>query len=173
MKALELLARAESMGASIRVDGSDLVLSCRETLPDEFIEELRRYKSDVLAALNASDDPAGHPTTCRGCTTMIQSGTTLCTACGSARSPLVRYAVELAALAQERTLRGRALLALDKRGYPRLQLSDDQTGGPGLVRWCAVLRDAETPTLEAIVRMAAEDSETSTPRRERSEGVNR
>jgi hypothetical protein len=103
-----------------------------------------------------------NPVTCRGCGVVIPSGTTLCVGCGAARSPLVRYAVELSELANERTLRGRALVALDRRRYPQLQLAKGRRVGPGLVSWCPVLRAADAKTLRRIIELAERSQAGST-----------
>ena len=157
MNALDLLSRAEALGASVKAEGNELVLRSRTNLPAELLDDLRRNKADVLAvliALNAAD-PAIHPTACRGCARVIPAGTTLCVECGSARSPLVRHAVELSTLAKERTLRGLALVALDKLRYPRLRLPTGETVGPGLISWCPVLRAASASTLTAVLQLAS------------------
>jgi RNA polymerase subunit RPABC4/transcription elongation factor Spt4 len=153
VNALDLLAQAEALGASVKAEGNELILRSRINLPEELIDELRRNKAGVLAALHAlsEDDPAVHLTACRGCSRVIPAGTTLCVQCGSARSPLVRFAVELSELADERTLRGQVLVALDKLHYPRLRLPSGETTGPGLVAWCPVLRDANASVLKALL----------------------
>jgi hypothetical protein len=48
--ALELLESVEARGGSIRIDGQDLVISPREAA-EPVLEELRRYKAELLAEL--------------------------------------------------------------------------------------------------------------------------
>jgi hypothetical protein len=91
------------------------------------------------------------PVACRGCAAVIRAGTTLCQDCGSKKSPLVRLAVELSSLAQERSSRGRALVALDRRRYPRLRLRDGRRVGPGLLAWGPVLREMDSDELEHLL----------------------
>jgi hypothetical protein len=155
VNALDLLSQAEALGASVRAEGNELVLKCRTRLPDELIDDFRRNKADVLAVLSAlnSDDAAAHPTACRGCARVIPAGTTLCLDCGSARSPLIKFAVQLSNISKERTLRGQVLVGLDKLHYPRLRLPTGDTVGPGLVAWCPILRDASTSELTALLEL--------------------
>jgi hypothetical protein len=152
MTAEEVLTRAQALGVTVSVDGPDLVVRCEAGLPTDLVEELRQHKSELLFLL--ANDPDDDPVCCRGCAEVIPAGTTLCVECGSARSPLVRYAVELSALAAEKTLRGQALVALDRRRYPKLTLSGGHSIGPGLIAWAAVLRDAKAPTLRRIIALA-------------------
>jgi hypothetical protein len=91
---------------------------------------------------------------CRGCGSDIPMGRTLCCACSVANSPLVQNAVALSELSREPSLRGRALVALDHRRYPRLQLSRTRSAGPGLIAWCPVLRAGDARTLRRIIELA-------------------
>ena len=129
---------------------------------------MRKNKQDILAVLHSlsDDDTLTHPTACRGCARVIPAGTTLCIQCGSARSQLVRFAVELSALAEEQTLRGQALVALDRAHYPRLRLPGGLTVGPGLTDWCPVLRDADSPTLEAIIQLVRKNRQAASDGKE-------
>jgi len=56
-------------------------------------------------------------------------------------------------LAYERHRRASALVALDRRRYPRLRLSDGRTVGPGLLAWAPVLREMDAPTLDVLLRL--------------------
>lgn len=160
MKAAELLKRAQKMGVSVFIDGADLVLRAPTQLPTDFIEELRRHKAEIRTFLEHEASPS--IATCRGCAAAIPVGTTLCAVCGSARSPLIRYAVELSELAEQKTFRSSALLALDKCGYPRLALRDGLIVGPGLVSWCEILRDGDRKTLKRIIDLAGRKLEAVT-----------
>ena len=153
MNAIDVLAQAEAQGISVGADGADLVLRYDAELPEDLVRGLRRHKAEVMAFLCAPDDRDNDPVACRGCAAVIPVGTTLCIECGSKRSPLVRYALELSALAEERTLRGLTLTALDRRRYPRLRLPDGRSVGPGLIGWCPTLRDADAETLRSILRL--------------------
>jgi len=155
MNAAELLSRIEALGVSVKVDAGDLILRFDVEPPGELVQELREHKAEVLSYLNQSREQNldDDPVSCRGCATLIPAGTTLCVECGSARSPLVRYAVQLGGLAEERTLRGRALLALDKRRYPKLKLPDGRTVGPGLLAWCPILRDGNAASFRDILKL--------------------
>ena len=152
MNAAELLTRADTLGIALLPDGADLVVRFEQEPPKDFVEALRVNKPAVLALLarDISDDPVA----CRGCAAVIPAGTTLCTECGAARSPLVKMALEMVALTNERSLRGRALALLDRRNYPRLTLSDKRVVGPGLLAWCPVLREAGAGELAGIIRVA-------------------
>jgi hypothetical protein len=151
MTAEELLTRAEVLGVSVQADGSELVLRYQGGLPADLVAELRAHKAEVLALLVGKVNDC--PVACRGCAALIPAGTTLCVDCGSARSPLVQYAIELYALSEERSLRGQALVALDKRRYPRLRLRDGRTVGPGLLAWCPVLREGNLDTFRSILML--------------------
>ena len=152
----ELLSKAQARGVSVEADGPDLVLRSEAGVPEELVEEMRRSKADLLRLLIAEqevDDYANDPIACRGCAEVIPGGTTLCVACASSHSPLVRYALELSALTEERTLRGRALGALDRRRYPKLVLPGGSTVGPGLLAWCPVLREGNAATFRAVLKL--------------------
>jgi TubC N-terminal docking domain len=151
MKAEQLVTRAEALGVSLSADGAELVLRHQGSLPRELVDELRAHKTEVLAFLEGEVDDS--PAVCRGCAALIPAGTTLCVECGSARSPLVHYALELCALSEERSLRGRALAALDKVRYPKLRLHDGRIVGPGLLAWCPVLREGNTETFRNILKL--------------------
>jgi TubC N-terminal docking domain len=157
MTAEELLTRAEVLGVSVQADGSELVLRYRGGLPADLVDELRAHKAEVLAFLVGDIDDS--PVACRGCAAAIPAGTTLCVECGSARSPLVRYALELCMLSEERSLRGRTLSALDKVQYPKLRLRDGRTVGPGLLAWCPVLREGNSRTLRSILKLLQREGE--------------
>jgi hypothetical protein len=161
MTAQELLSKAEVLGVSVKADGSELVLRYQGGLPDDLVEELRAHKAEVLAFLarEFDDDEA---VACRGCACAIPSGTTLCEDCGSARSLLVRYALELSALTEQRSLRGRALAALDRSGYPGLRLPHGRRVGPGLLAWCPVLREGNPRTLRSILKLVQRAEEGAT-----------
>jgi hypothetical protein len=88
---------------------------------------------------------------CRGCGVAVSHGATLCSACDSL---LVRNAVALSELAQEASLRGRALVALDRKRYPKLPIAKGRSVGPGLISWCPVLRAADARTLKRIIELA-------------------
>jgi hypothetical protein len=49
-----------------------------------------------------------------------------------------------------RHLRSRALVALDKRGYPKVVLTDGPVG-PGLIAWAPVLREMDSDQLENLL----------------------
>jgi hypothetical protein len=151
MTAQELLNRAEVLGVSVQADGSELALRYQGGLPAGLVDELRTHKADVLAFLAGEVDDG--VVACRGCAVPVRAGTTLCAGCGSARSPLIHHALELCALSEERSLRGRALAALDKRRYPRLRLRRGRAVGPGLLAWCPVLRDGNVHTFRRILEL--------------------
>jgi hypothetical protein len=153
MNAADLLAKAKAIGATVAADGGDLVLRSRVAIPEDLISDLRAHKAEVLALL-VREDATRQSTTCRGCGVVILAGRTLCTNCGSAASPLFRYALELCSLVEQRTLRGRALIALDRRRYPQVRLSGGEKVGPGLISWCPVLRDAKPEKLREIIALA-------------------
>jgi hypothetical protein len=111
---------------------------------------IRKHKSLLLTHLDSNN------VACCSCAAAIPAGTTLCTSCGSKRSPLIPYAIELGTLTEERTLRGAALVALDRRHFPRLVLAGGQSVGPGLLAWCPVLRDLDTTGLRALVALIDE-----------------
>ncbi len=156
MNASELLSRAGALGVSVRADGGELVLRYRGSLPDDLVNQLRQYKSELLMLLSHQEEAGAgaDSVACRGCAAIIPAGTTLCIECGSAHSPLIKFAIQLGDLARQRTLRGRALVVLDGRRYPKLRLRDGRTVGPGLLPWCPVLREADTETLQNIVELA-------------------
>ena len=139
------------LGVTLHADGADLVLRYKNDPPEDFVQELREHKPELIALLTAA--PEDSPAACRGCAGLIPAGTTPCANCGSAQSPLVRYALELSALTEERTLRGQAIIALDSRRYPKLRLPDGRIVGPGLIPWCPVLREGKAATFRAILRL--------------------
>ena len=56
---------------------------------------------------------------------------------------------------EEALLRGKALVALDRRGYPRLRLPDGSHAGPGLFSWAPVLRGSNYEELSALLEMVS------------------
>jgi len=53
------LRLAEGVGASLTVDGSDLVLEAREMPPPELVDQLKRHKADIIALLRPPGWDAG------------------------------------------------------------------------------------------------------------------
>ena len=154
-----ILDRVKELGGEIVPIEEGLIRYRGPALSGQLRQLIHENKAIILSALEpeAMDDVLSddsNPTACRGCAAAIPAGTTLCVDCGSKRSPLIRYAVELGALAEERSLRGLALLALDKRRYPGLRLADGQTAGPGLTSWCPVLQEAGPEVLRQIIDLA-------------------
>jgi hypothetical protein len=130
-----------------------------DPVPADELNETNEVNSADL--LTTSDAQVSESSTCRGCAAIVPNGKTVCATCSHADSPLVQNAVELSELAQEASLRGRALVALDRKRYPRLQLSKERRVGPGLIAWCPVLRAADPRTLKRIIELA-ERARTST-----------
>lgn len=150
---VEIIVRVHEHGGELTPDG-DLLRYRGPTLTDELRTLIREHKPGLLAHLAVPiADPYDDPVACRGCATVIPAGTTLCIDCGSARSPLVRYAVQLVSETEHRTPRGQALVALDRRRYPKIDLDDGRTVGPGLVAWCPVLREMGTGELRELIRL--------------------
>ena len=75
-------------------------------------------------------------------------------------------------LEHERNLRGHALVALDKRGYPKVTLQTGQKFGPGLEAWAPILRGMDAHELQALRLLSRGFTEMSatelTPPDERS-----
>jgi hypothetical protein len=125
------------------------------TYRDEGAYELNEENEENLSPRPLTNqDINDDPVACRGCAEVIPTGTTLCAKCGSAGSPLVQYALKLSELTRQRTLRGRALVALDRRGYPKLRLSNGRGAGPGLLSWCPILQEADASMLKDIIEAA-------------------
>lgn len=61
-------------------------------------------------------------------------------------------------------LRGKALVALDRRGYPRITLPDGRRPGPGLLLWAPVLRELDTEGLAALLDIVTRMQTPAQPR---------
>ncbi|MPZ47891.1 MAG: hypothetical protein GEU75_00995 [Dehalococcoidia bacterium] len=162
----EIIARVQAHGGELTPLADGNIRYRGAPLTNELRTLLHENKAPLIEALGHQDDKreavesdlSSHdPVACRGCAALIPAGTTLCADCGSKHSPLIRYALELSAVSEERTLRGRTLIALDLRRYPRLELPDGQLVGPGLIAWAPVLREANKYTLQAILRVATRE----------------
>ncbi len=147
----EIVIRVHQHGGELSPEG-DLLRYRGPALTEELRSLIREHKAELICFLQQRDDFTDDPVACRGCAAVIPAGTTLCAQCGSARSPLVRFAVELSLEAERRTLRGRALIALDHRGFPKVRLADGSSAGPGLLSWCPVLREMGSDQLQALLR---------------------
>jgi hypothetical protein len=70
--------------------------------------------------------------------------------CGRCVGPQLQTAPDTE-WSEEVVLRGKALVALDRRGYPRLRLPNGSHAGPGLVSWAPVLRESNFEELSALL----------------------
>ena len=138
--------------------GSTLCAECggrRSRLVQWALEHGAKQAQSVPTEAAATPAPArtGSPRRCTSCghSLSVLNVVGLCGRCVLPHSSSATSDVaEKSDQEEERHLRGRALVALDKHGYPRLVLADGSVG-PGLEAWGPVLREMGGAQLRALI----------------------